>query len=95
MCELNRIKVGNFSIDQAVSMKQFKEGNFSCITIEELFHEKPEILLEKQKLKPLLNGVKLTMGKPDGVYRIYCNQQFIGLGTVDKGLLKRDIIIQM
>lgn len=93
MSELNRIKVGNFSIEQASTIEEFKNGNFKYIAIEELFKNKPEILLEKQRLQPLLNGVKLTMKKPDGVYRIYCDGQFIGIGIVDKGFLKRDIIL--
>lgn len=93
MSELKRIKVGNFSLEEAVSIEQLEKGNVSYITIEELFQEKQEILLEKQRISPFLNGVKLTMKKPDGVYRIYCNHKFIGIGIVDKGLLKRDIIL--
>lgn len=93
MSELNRIQVGNFSIEQAVSIEQLEQGKNSYITIEELFLNKQEILLEKPRLKPFLNGVKLTMKKTDGVYRIYCNKQFIGIGIVDKGFLKRDIIL--
>lgn len=93
MSELNRIQVGNFSIEQAVSIEQLEEGKVPCIKIEELFSDRQAILLEPQRLKPFLNGVKLTMKKPDGVYRVYCNQQFIGIGIVNKELLKRDIIV--
>ena len=35
------------------------------------------------------------MKKSDGVYRIYCDGQFIGIGIVDKGFLKRDIILEL
>lgn len=93
MSELNRIQVGEFSIKQAISIEQLEKGEISYITIEEIFSDRQEILLEKQRLQPFLNGVKLTMKKTDGVYRIYCNQQFIGIGIVDKGFLKRDIIL--
>lgn len=92
MSELNRIQVGEFSIKQAISIEQLEKGEIPYITIEEIFSDRQEILLEKQRLQPFLNGVKLTMKKTDGVYRIYCNQQFIGIGIVDKGFLKRDII---
>ena len=34
------------------------------------------------------------MKKPDGVYRIYGNKKFIGVGTVQKEFLKRDIILE-
>ena len=93
MSKLNRVQVGNFSIEQAISIEQLEEGEIPYITIEEIFSDRQEILLEKQRLQPFFNGVKLTMKKPDGVYRIYCNQQFIGIGIVNKGFLKRDIIL--
>lgn len=93
MSKLNRVQVGNFSIEQAISIKQLEEGEIPYITIEELFTNKQEIWLEKQRLQPFLNGVKLTMKKPDGAYRVYCDQQFIGIGTVNNEFLKRDIIL--
>lgn len=92
MSKLNRVQVGDFSIEQAISIEQLEKGEIPYITIEEIFSDRQEILLEKSRLQPFFNGVKLTMKKPDGVYRIYCNQQFIGIGIVDKGFLKRDII---
>lgn len=93
MSALNRIQVGNFSLEQAISVQQLEETKISYITIEELFLEKQEIQLEKQKLQPFLNGVKLTMKKPDDVYRIYGEEKFIGIGIVKNNLLKRDIIL--
>lgn len=93
MSKLNRVQVGDFSIEQAISIEQLEQGEIPYITIEELFSDRQEILLEKPRLKPFLNGVKLTIKKTDGVYRIYCNQQFIGIGIVDKGFLKRDIVL--
>ena len=93
MSKLNRVQVGDFSIEQAISIEQLEKGEIPYITIEEIFSDRQEILLEKSRLQPFFNGVKLTMKKTDGVYRIYCNQQFIGIGIVDKGFLKRDIIV--
>lgn len=93
MSKLNRVQLGNFSIEQAISIEQLEEGEIPYITIEELFTNRQEIWLEKQRLQPFLNGVKLTMKKPDGAYRVYCDQQFIGIGTVNNEFLKRDIIL--
>lgn len=93
MSKLNRVQVGGFSIEQAISIEQLEKGEISYITIEELFSNRQEISLEKQRLQLFLNGVKLTMKKSDGVYRVYYNQQFIGIGMVDKNFLKRDIIL--
>lgn len=93
MSGLNRVQVGDFSIKQAISIEQLKKGENPYITIEDLFQESQEILLEKQRLQPFLNGVKLTMKKSDGAYRVYCDQHFIGIGTVNNEFLKRDIIL--
>ncbi len=93
MSALNRTQVGRFSIKQAIAIEQIKEGNIPYITIEELFQGKPRIELEEKRLQPFLNGVKLTMKKPDGVYRIFVKERFIGIGELEKEFLKRDIVL--
>ena len=96
MYALNRTKVGEFSIEQAITIEELKnssKANLPIITIEELFEKYNSINLEEQKLKLLLNGVKLKRKEKDGVYRIYNNQKFIGIGVIENQLLKRDIII--
>ena len=65
----------------------------NLITIEELFKEKENIELNDRKLELFLNGVKLTQNKPDGIYKIYNNKNFIGIGIIKDNLLKRDIVI--
>lgn len=93
MSALNRIKVGEFSIKQAVSLEQLQKENIKYITIEELFEKKEKIELEEKRLQPFLNGVKLTMPKLDGVYRVYVKEKFIGIGIIQNQFLKRDIIL--
>ena len=96
MSGLERLKVGEFSInnsiiiDDNIDKKKIEEN---IITIEELFKDKQEIELNSKKLILFLNGVKLNCENKDGVYRIYSLGKFIGLGTVKKELLKRDIIL--
>lgn len=93
MSALNRIKVGEFSIEEAITIEQMQEESISYRTIEELFQNKPKITITQNRLNPFLNGVKLTMKEPDGVYRIYCQEDFVGIGIVEKEFLKRDIIV--
>jgi len=52
-----------------------------------------EIKLNDRKKELFLNGVNLTYNMEDGLYRIYNNEQFLGLGIVKKKLLKRDVVI--
>ena len=93
MKELKRTKVGNFNIEQAITLGQLQEKeNIKIITIEEMFKDKEEIILEDSKIILLLNGVKMKIEKPKGIYRIYNKQnKFIGLGIVQNKILKIDI----
>ena len=93
MKERKRTKVGDFNIEQAITLGQLQEKeNIKIITIEEMFKDKEEIILEDSKITLLLNGVKMNMEKPNGIYRIYNKQnKFIGLGIVQNKILKIDI----
>ena len=100
MASLQRLKVGRFSIENSITIddleKNIKNDSYiknHFISIEKLFENEPNIELNNRKLELFLNGVKLTHDLKDGVYKIYSNNKFIGLGTVKNNLLKRDVII--
>ena len=98
MKELKRIKVGDFSIEQAVKISDIENNNKiidkSFITIEEFFNNNEKIELDNNQLKKFLNGVKLYFQKEDGIYKIYDkSSQFIGIGELKEKKLKRDIVI--
>lgn len=95
MKELNRIEVGDFNIKDSVTIEELEKNiDKYLISLEKLFENSQEIKLNNRKLQLFLNGVKITQNKKDGIYRIY-NQEnkFIGIGIVEKELLKRDIIL--
>ena len=94
MKELNRLQVGNFKIEDAITVEDIENGNISIITIEEFFKNKEKIILDDKKMQLFLNGVQLTYNFPNDLYRVY-NQDniFIGIGSVNNKLLKRDIIL--
>ncbi len=103
MLNLNRIKVDRFDVSKSITLQEIENSdnsyeiiNKNLITIEDLFRECDEIVLDNKNLSLLLNGVKLRNDKKDGVYRIYnnidSNKKFIGLGVVNNRLLKRDVI---
>lgn len=95
MAELERLKVGKFILKNAVSIDDLEKKNIekNIITIEEIFKNNEKINLTRKKLELFLNGVQITYDNPDGVYKIYCENKFIGTGTVKEKLLKRDVII--
>lgn len=94
MKELNRTKVGEFSIDDSITIEELENANYNnFITVEDYFENYKNINLNEKKLQLFLNGVQLTWNLEDGIYRIYCDNQFIGIGTIKNNLLKRDIIL--
>ena len=95
MKELQRTKVNKFDIKDAISLEDLDNVNLEerIISIEKIFKDNLTINLNDRKLELFLNGVQLTYDLNDGVYRIYNNSNFIGLGIVKNKLLKRDIVI--
>lgn len=95
MKELQRTKVNEFDIKDAITLEDLDNVNIKnkIISIEKLFINNKKIDLNNRKLELFLNGVQLTHDLNDGVYRIYNNNNFIGLGIVKDKLLKRDIVI--
>lgn len=100
MLELERLRVGEFDISLSVTIdeleknkdnKEFLENNI--ISLEKIFEKNEKIDISNQKLKHFLNGVKISNNCKDGVYRIYSESKFIGIGVVKDKLLKRDVII--
>jgi len=94
MKELKRTQVGEFFIENSVTIEEL-EGNIDkyFITLEKYFESCSKIDLESKKLQLFLNGVQLTHELEDGIYTIYNDHKFIGIGTIKNNLLKRDIII--
>ena len=95
--ELKRTKVNEFTLKNSVTIKEIKEKNINInekiISVEKIFLNKDKIDLNDRKKFLFLNGVKLTFEKPDDIYRIYTDNQFLGIGIIKDNLLKRDIIV--
>ena len=98
MKELQRTDVDIFNIKDAISIDDIKnkkkDVKETIISIEEVFSKNGKIVLADEKLQYFLNGVKLTFDMQDGIYRVYQKNKFIGLGILEKKLLKRDVIVE-
>ena len=95
MKELQRASVNQFNIQDSILLDDLDNINIGerIILIEKVFEDKPRIDLNNRKLELFLNGVQLTHELDDGLYRVYNNNNFIGLGIMKNKLLKRDIVI--
>ena len=85
---LERIKTGKFDINNSVSITNTSEDKI--IPIEQLFDEKIEIA--KKYEKELLNGRFIDTEKEDGIYNLYIDGQYLGIGKVKNKLLQRYIL---
>ena len=99
MKELNRIQVGQFDLNQAITINNIEENkdnaefwNKHIITMQKFFENYQIIELQEQKQNLFFNGVQLTNNKPDGLYQIKVNNNIIGIGKIKNNLLKREII---
>lgn len=98
MKELKRTMVGDFRIENAVTIKELQsklnENDLSdIISIEEIFKDNKNIELSENNIEKYLNGVKISVKYGDGIYKIYFNVEFNGIGIVSDGKLKRDIVL--
>ena len=100
MKELNRIKVGDFDINNSITIDELKENKDNekfidkyFISIEKIFENNDKIELNNKKLTMFLNGISLNYKLNSGIYRIYSDGKFIGIGEVKENNLKRDIIL--
>lgn len=98
MKELNRLQVGEFHIADSITIDELKENKGDIlnkiITIEQFFSNKEKIVLDIKRKEQFLNGVKLQYDLKDEIYRI-CDEEenFIGLGVIKQGYLKRDVVL--
>lgn len=100
MSNLIRLQVGEFSIENSITIENIEKSNNpeetimkNLITIEQQFHYCENIILNQKQLEQFLNGMKIKQDKKEGIYKIYNEIKFIGLGEIKEGKLKRDIII--
>ena len=102
MSNLNRTRVGDFRIEQAVRISDVVDDECvinsniikdNFISIEKFFYEYKSFSFNDLKLFKFLNGVMINVNLEDGIYRIYNKNIFIGIGIVKNNRIKRDIIV--
>jgi len=91
MAGLRRIKSGIFKIEDSIKLEDINE-DIKLITLEQAFINLPKISLNNNEVEKLLNGVKINTQLEEGIYRLYITTSFIGLGSIENGILKRKII---
>ena len=101
MLDLERLIVGEFKIEDSITIDELESNsnnidwiNNHIISAEDIMSKYPRFDIPTKKLELFLNGVRLDVdNKEDGVYKVYCNNVFLGSGVVLDARIKRDIIL--
>ena len=94
MTELLRTAVGDYSLEQAYTLEEIEnlitKNNFEFLkTVEEIFNYPIYKLNSEKEFTLFKNGntVKINEKIENGRYRIYFQNEFIGLANVEKNIL--------
>jgi tRNA pseudouridine55 synthase len=94
MSSLRRMTSGDFSVEEAHSLKQIEEaaqdgrGESLLLPVDRLFSAHRELTLNPDDVRRLKNGIRFESNAAPGLYRVYGQDgEFLALGQVDKGIL--------
>lgn len=90
MTYLHREKSGNFCIENCVTLDEFlqSEDPSQYLIAADTAVNYDKVYINSQQYKKLLDGVFDKYPLEDGLYRVYAENAFIGIGSVCQGVLK-------
>ena len=96
MSKLARTKSGFFTIENGVSVEEFKASdNPEKFLIEpDLVIDFPKINLSNAQATKIINGVFENIGVETGIYRVYKEGDFLGVGSSSEGVLRIDAYVR-
>ena len=90
MSSLIRAESGFFTLENGISLEEFKSSNDIekyLIPAEQTVNFE-KIYLNDEQARKILNGVYENYGFRDGLYRVYYEKEFLGVGLSTNGALK-------
>lgn len=92
MLNIIRTKCGIFSLNNAFTLKQIENKNYEVLTLDSIFLNYKQIVLNKNDTKKLLNGLQINYNERDGKYRCYDNEKnFLGLIEISNKKIKFEV----
>ena len=90
MSELCRTKSGVFTIENAVTVEEFKASSNpeQFLIPSDMAVDFPKLILSADRAQKILDGVYEDYGFSDGIYRVYNESAFWGVGESKEGKLK-------
>lgn len=87
MLNIQRTRCGMFELKDSFTISDIEHGKYKIIPLDRLF-DFEHLKLDDVSTSRLLNGVNININKKDGEYKIFSNEQFLGVGLVENGVLK-------
>ncbi len=88
--ELRRIKTGAFKLDDAIKIEDVSKEK--VYEVEKLFKNK--LLINEEEYKKIINGILIKKELKDGLYNLFIDDNFVGVGEINNYNLKRKYIVQ-
>lgn len=90
MSSINRIRSGNFCLDDAVTLEEFEKEPFRCLkSIDGVLCDYECYDLQEEFAAKVLNGVKLPFDDmPSGLFLVKLKGEIIAIGENEDGLLR-------
>lgn len=90
MTALNRVKTGRFAISDAKYIDEISEE--AIIPMEKILEN--SFVIKENIINKLINGMTIKCELENGLYNLYCNDKYLGIGEVINKGLKRKIIVE-
>ena len=90
MTKLVRTQSGVFTTENGVSVEEFfnSDNPEKYLIAPDLAVDFPKAVLSNEQATRILNGVFDNLGYADGLYRVYNEKEFWGIGRAENGVLK-------
>lgn len=90
MSALDRIKSGVFDYSNAITLEDFEksENPEKFLLPSDIAVSFKKLVLSEVAATRLLNGIKENFGASDGIYNVYFEDVFLGVGVCENGVLK-------
>lgn len=96
MSKLDRTVSGIFNYSNGVTVEEFKNSDNpeKYLIAPDLAVDFTKIVLSNEKATRILNGLFDKYDYPDGIYRVYNENDFWGIGSIKEGILKIDAYVR-
>ncbi|HOJ64467.1 MAG TPA: tRNA pseudouridine(55) synthase TruB [Spirochaetota bacterium] len=95
---LQRVEIGNYCLKDAYSIEDIEKGNYCIIKPEDILYMFDKIELKENFFSHFKNGAKLSLNSfkqdilENKIYRVFCNNIFLGLIGYSNSILKYEFV---